>query len=418
VTDAATGQKIEPSPHAADVPGFHIPVAIERLADDLLLVESWPDDDRAHARIFFRLLRFMRQAQYEALLMAVDDNYLPFNPQAPQVAASKLTLRDRQYLTDRFVDRMRMLLTQAGYEPFDVVRGPAETQNPFGWHLDVSLDLDAFDALVAYRGPVVRQTSYMRRSLPTFRRRMFTMSVYDRLFLLFKLKSPESHVEAVMAKRGCNRSAAAQVVQKSRKYLPADLAPDKIYLRVYRSVRSTDVEMVFPTTRVQPRRLDALMVGVLGLTSFFLSWLSPLSRILKERFYERQMDYLAASGAIHYFNLLAQDRLAYRFVAHDAQQQDFKEELLLYSFLVSNPPDRRDLSGLGGEIEIYLKERHGVTSTFNVEEACARLEQQGIVSRDASGRPRALPPKEAAILVDNQWDKFLDDLPELGPALE
>ncbi len=53
------------------------------------------------------------------------------------------------------------------------------------------------------------------------------------------------------------------------------------------------------------------------------------------------------------------------------------------------------------------------TSNFDVEDALQRLKDEGIVTELADGTLQVLPPHEAALHIDKLWDTCLDQLPDM-----
>src|SRR5262249_38276574 len=85
--------------------------------------------------------------------------------------------------------------------------------------------------------------------------------IYRRLFLLFKLKPVEQHVRDVMAADRCDRKAAERKVALGRATLPPHVGPDRIFLKLFKDVPHSDMEMCFPSTRLRLRLFEKLTLG-------------------------------------------------------------------------------------------------------------------------------------------------------------
>jgi hypothetical protein len=100
-------------------------------------------------------------------------------------------------------------------------------------------------------------------------------------------------------------------------------------------------------------------------------------------------------------------------LADQAAEEDVKEEMLLYCVLAKERVHRRDLEAVDTAIEQFLRQSFGLDVDFDVEDALARLQAEGIVAEAPDGMLATLPPHEAARRIDQLWDACLDDLPDM-----
>jgi hypothetical protein len=113
-----------------------------------------------------------------------------------------------------------------------------------------------------------------------------------------------------------------------------------------------------------------------------------------------------------YFHAMADNRGVLIKLAERGAEEDVKEEILLYSVLAKEKCKRCDLDQIDAAIESYLRNTFEIHVDFDLPDALERLIADGIVSEGADGTLTTLPPKEAAQLLDQKWDRFLDDLPD------
>jgi hypothetical protein len=100
-------------------------------------------------------------------------------------------------------------------------------------------------------------------------------------------------------------------------------------------------------------------------------------------------------------------------LADRAAEEDIKEEMLLYGVLAKERVNVRDLKSVDEAIERYLAQTFSIDVNFDVEDALARLKQDGLVQELADGTLQALAPGAAALHVDKLWDSCLDQLPDV-----
>jgi hypothetical protein len=301
--------------------------------------------------------------------------------------------------------------------------------------LDLKVDFGVFEEIViAYRGESVTRAN--RRAISKFfRREEFNVEIYRRLVVLFKLKTVERHIDDVMAERKVTRDEAEKLVLRAREHIPDQLDPNSVYIKIFKNIPKSDIEMVFPNTEVKFRLKDKVWLGVTGggalgagvfgaAGKLALAFSNPVTaagavggiglvlfrqimNVMNQK--QRYMQVLAQNL---YFHSMADNRGAMSKLAERASEEDFKEEILLYSVLAKEAVTRADMPDVDKAIEDYIEKTFGLDVDFDVSDALERLLTDGIVTEGADGVLRALGPAEAASHVDTLWDRVLDMLPD------
>ena len=230
---------------------------IDRLADPAI----W-HDQAAHVRRFFRYLDYWRQQQYGARLLALEQDYEPFSPDSDLLITRTYSDSERRVLQQRVVAGVRYLLTQANYTRIDLLQMELILTRESHYGLDLQVDLGAFEELlVYYRGASTRTDQ--RRNLRNFMRKQeVTVPIFRRLFVLFKLKSEAKRIAELMQDRKMTRRQATRIVRQSRSLLAPEVRDDCIYMKLFKNIPRTDIEMVFPNTRVNFRPFDKIKLGL------------------------------------------------------------------------------------------------------------------------------------------------------------
>jgi hypothetical protein len=305
--------------------------------------------------------------------------------------------------------------------------------------LDLYVDFTAFEeCLIYYRGASTRRDQ--RRVLRKFmRKEEFDVPIFQRLFLLFKLKPMDSAVQEVMKDQKLSRREAEKIVRRRRTIIPPAVKDENIYLKLFKNIPRSDVEMVFPNTRVKFRLLDKLRLGVtagggLGVGAFSaagkiallasnpiaaagaLVGLGGIAFRQAVNFVNQKQRYLVVMAQNLYFHSMADNRGVMIKLADRAAEEDVKEEMLLYSVLAKETAQRKDLPAIDAAIEQYLTSSFGVTVDFDLEDALERLIADGLVIEGADGKLATLPPGDAARHLDARWDVFLDNLPDMADS--
>jgi len=331
---------------------------------------------------------------------------------------------------------MTSLLARANYERIDPANIALIMTKESHYGLDLFVDFTAFEeCLIYYRGATTRRDE--RRNLRKFyRKEEFDVPIYQRLFLLFKLKPFDVRVQEVMASRKISRAEAERTIKKLRASLPGAVSDQNIYMKLFKNIPRTDIEMVFPNTRVKFRLFDKIKLGVTSGGAFGAGVVGTASKFAAGgllaanpialagavatlggvafrqgmNFVNQKNRYMVVMAQNLYFHSMADNRGVALKLADRAAEEEVKEDVLLYSVLAKENARRTDLPEIDRAIEKYVNDCFGVSINFDLEDSLGRLLADGLVSETADGRLVALPPKAAADLIDKQWDVFLDEL--------
>lgn len=413
-----------------------IPVTITALVDRLIDQQAWPPGQARHAHRFFRYLEYWRRQNYTARMLELQPTYEPFSPDTDLLITRKYSDDELEEMQARVIEEMRVLLRQANYtevRPEDV--GIVLTKESH-YGLDLHVDLGAFDeCLLFYRGATTRSDT--RRNWRKFmRREEFEIPIFQRMFILFKLKPFEERVREIMIKEKLNRREAEKILRKLRSLLPKEVSEDRIYMKLFKNIPRSDLEMCFPNTQVRFRLFDKLKLGVTaggGLSVGAVGAAGKLALVASNpvaaagavaglgavafrqfmSFTNQKQRYMVIMAQNLYFHSMADNRSAMVMLAERAGEEDVKEEMLLYSVLAKETATRADLPAIDAAIEHYLFNEFGITVDFDLEDALERLIEDGIVRENSDGRLETLPPDKASLHLDSKWDVFLDNLADV-----
>jgi hypothetical protein len=398
-----------------------IPVTRFALFERLSQPLAWPPGQAAEARRFFRYLDYWRQQQYNSELLEIEQLYEPFSPDSDLLMTRQFTSDEKATLQHRVVKSIEALLVRANYERID----PTDVQ--------LILTRESHYGLY-YRG--ASNAKHEKRSYKRFmRKEEFDVPIFQRLFIMFKLKPFDIRVQEIMRAKGLDREAAERKVKKNRSALPPGLKDSNIYLKLFKNIPRTDLEMVFPNTQVRFRLFDKLRLGVsssagLGLGAvgaagkLALLTTNPIAAVGAAAglgavafrqamgFLNQKQRYMVVMAQNLYFHAMADNRGVILKIAARAAEEDIKEEMLLYSVLAKEKANRADLPAIDAAIEQYLQRTFGVTVDFDLEDALDRLIRDELVRENEDGTLHTLAPADAARHIDDKWDLFLDHLPD------
>jgi hypothetical protein len=422
-------------PEAARGRERFIPVTRFALLDRLTSPAAWPAGKGKEARRFFRYLDHWRRQLYSAELHELEETYEPFSPDSDLLLTRSFTPDERRVMQARVVKGMTHILTQANYVQIDHHDVAQILTQDSAYGLDLHVDLDVFEeVLLFYRGASTKRDQ-RRRWQKFYTREQFDVPIFQRLFLLFKLKPADAQIREVMEAQKLSRRDAEKLVKRTRESIPREVKDGCIYMKLFKNIPRNDLEMVFPNTRVRFRFYDKLRLGATAGGGLTLGTVGAAGKVAllatnplaaagalvglggiafrqAMNFMNQKQRYMVVMAQNLYFHAMADNRGVMLKLAARAAEEDIKEEMLLYAVLTKEVCNRRDIPDIDAAIEQYLAASFGVSVDFDISDALSRLIADGIVVEEANGTLRTMPPKEAALHIDAKWDLFLDELPE------
>jgi hypothetical protein len=412
-----------------------IPVTRFALLDRLTTPASWPPGQAQHARRFFRYLDHWRRQQYNAQLHSLEETYEPFSPDSDLLMTRTFTPEERSVMKQRVIEGMSTILEQANYVRIDHHDVETILTSESAYGLDLFVDLDAFEeVLLFYRGASTKR-NHRRRWQKFYLKEDFDIPIFQRLFVLFKMKPFEARVREVMQAEKLNHREAEKVARRKNAGMPPNVQENNIYMKLFKNIPRSDLEMVFPNTEVRFRFFDKLRLGAtasggLGIGAvgaagkIALLATNPIAAVgalfgfggiafrQAVNFLNQKQRYMVIMAQNLYFHSMADNRGVMLKLAARAAEEDIKEEMLLYSVLAKEHARRQDIPDIDAAIEQYLASSFGVSVDFDIPDALSRLIADGVVTERPDGTLITMPPNEAALHIDRKWDVFLDQLPE------
>jgi hypothetical protein len=436
---AAPAVRVAVDPHAEQAAGNvrekFLPVTRHALLDRLTEPSLWPNGDALQARRFMRYLDYWRRHGYAAKLLDLEQIYEPFSPDSDLLSTRTFTPEERQTMVKRLVAQMTGLLEQSNFTRVDPADFHIILTKDSHYGLDLHVDVDAFEeVLIFYRGAttITERLRDIRKAYLGWREKK--VPVFQRLFILFKLKPFEKRVSEIMEKNKVSRREAESHVKRLRRLLPENVSSDYVYMKLFKNMPRSDVEMIFPNTKVRFRMFDkikfgvtaggGLGVGAVGTISKIAIASNPYTLVMAlaglggvamrqaSAFINQRNRYMVVMARNLYFHSMADNRGVMTLLADRAAEEDAKEEMLLYSALAKGQFNIADLKTLDHQVEQYLTQVFGIDVDFDDGDALRRLKEDGIVTELPDGTLQVLPPQEAAAQVDRLWDSCLDMLPD------
>jgi len=390
-------------------------IPIRRADLTRLLADRLPPigSNRQHFGQLCELLSATFHHEYHSRLEDLKNLYAPFDPDADTSPAAPLPDAERDDLAARLFGKLTALLERANYQrvPHDHIYAALDSVSVGGVNLHV--DLESFELLEVYaRGEGIEHRTH--RSLRTlYRAREVEVPILHRLVVAFRPRQGTKLADGVCSSR--------------------------VYVKMFKSIPKTDLEMLLPGTQVKMTVTDrgkillpavsgitialykiltgalALAVaGVAGLLTFLGLVGGTVGYGVKSLLsYQRAKDkyQLHLARSLYFQNLDNNAGVFYRLL-DEAEEQEFREAVLAY-FLLWQHSERRGLTmhELDAAAEQLIRDAVGIEVDFEVDDALAKLTRLRLVQTLPAGELRAVPIEDAVCLLDLAWDQIFQYAP-------
>jgi len=392
---------------------------------EMCLAELKQQESDISFQQFCELLASFIHFEYHNLLESLKNDYAPFDPNADTRQLKALSKEQRAQCQQAFAENFSKVLDAANFEkitPQDLQDALTE-ESLFKVRLEV--EFDDFEQVVFYRRGE-SQRSESLTSLWGLRKQKISFTNYDRVAVFITLKD-KTHFE-----------------RKNK--LPVGFEPSSTIIKLFQNVPKADLEMLFPNSEVRMRRIDKIMIGasaivggavvlvtklgasivlLAALFSFWLGWREESVEmtqqhlitfgigmgvfggfIFKEwnKFKNRKIKFMKALSDNLYFKSLDNNAGVFHTLIDAAEEEDFKEALLAYSFLLKYP---KGLTAhqLDEKIERWFAKKYQCRLDFEISDALNKLERMQIVE-NKQNKYHALSLVNAKHKLDTHWDNF------------
>ncbi len=382
----------------------YIPLRKRDLLELLCRDRGFSPGDASKLRKLAEMLSATFHYEYNRHLEELKDAYAPFDPDATTKVVFPISADQRQELLGKLFEKLGFLMERANFKHLseaDLEKAEAEVSE---WGLYMDVDTKIFDRMEIYaRGDTVG-TRYLRRWFRFWKLEEIRVPVYRRLVLFVKMKAS--------------------------KRLPKDLDTDDVFLKIFKEIPKSDMEMMLPGARTKMPTFERLKLGgsVLGgvggllytlaseilnmtiLSTQFL--LGPVVALLGVG-YRQYAGYMNTQRIFShrltqslYFQTLGNNLSTLFHLLDEAEEQEFREAILAYYYLWRFAGEKGwTAKDLDEYVEMDLERLANLKVDFEIGDAIAKLERLKLVSR-VGDRFVAVPIDRALIGLDEAWDSY------------
>ena len=329
---------------------------------------------------------------------------------------------------DAFIATFEEVLVDGNWEHISDEEFELALEGESLFPISMDVRLDEFVTMKLYKLGHDEMTESMPSTLDKLLRRPgkeFKFDIYNRVIQIIRFQESEWFVE-----------------QGKKKYDPGKMGVG-LHLRLFKNVPVADLEVIFPNTSPKMRPVDKAKISLpllVGLVMLFQQYLLPImvggpsvdlsqallialagalgSYAMKAYMTYRKTkeDYMAAVAKDLYFKGQANNQAVLNMVIDLAEEQEGKESLLCYTFLLAEADVGHSIASLDERIEAWLAEQD-VYADFEIRDAVGDLAEIGLVEladgvRRAAGSwnidaplgRAAVPIKESLARLDDIWD--------------
>lgn len=388
-------------------PEHFIPLRAQDLARLLSESQLVAEDEQSRFLNLCSLLKSILHFEYHEQLLRLKKAYAPFDPDADTVRLRwSDETEDPGLDADRFFDSLVTMFERANFRRMDRVQLQEAFAVSSEWGLNLEVDFSIFDRLEIFaRGETVLEKSF--RSWRNFYRlRTKKIMVHQRLVVAFRLRP------------GAEDPGSP---------------PGSVVVKMFKDIPKGDLEMLLPGTRVRMTFLDRARIalptisglivtiyrivrgamvlafaGAYGLLGFLMFVGGTIGYGIKSFFgYLRTKDKYQAdlTRNLYYQNMDNNAGVLFRLI-DEVEEQEFREAIIAWTLLTAhNAPFGRTIEELDSIAEQMLFEATDIDVDFEADDALAKLQRLGLVTRQKD-RYTAVPVAEALRRLDERWDRF------------
>lgn len=406
-----------------------IPISKQDLITDLLANSQWMPKQRQQFADFCNLFTALYHYKFHNYLENLKNYYRPFNPDTDTIAR-QYSVEEQQQRYNQLIKEIHQLLNHANYEPLSVndINQAMTADSYYG--VKVSVDWDDFaEIIIYYRGFSTLVKLKRTWSSLFLRTSQSKITIYKKLFLLLKFKTIPERIREWVAINGNHLEKQAQKrIRHARQAWPTNMNEEHIFIKLFKDIPLSDLEMLFPNQRVRFKLFDKIKLGVTsgggtiaGIISViskagliftnpitfivaFLGFIGIIFRQIMGIFNQRTRYMMKLSQNLYFLNL-DNNLGVINYLVDMAEEEECKEAILAYYFLYIHADKNYTKEQLDLAIENYLHHQYGVVVNFEIEDGLRKLRQEGLLN-EVGGILTVVDLPQACLSLDKQWDDF------------
>ena len=395
---------------------YYIPFSREQITKMILDNGELNNDEVSKFEQFCLLLKSIYHFKFHEDLESLKSSYRIFNPDV-NLVADELKNSNTSKIEAVFTNALRQTLTNGNFEEVSHEDLHAAMEEEGIFPVSCKIDFDCFDYYeIYYQG--TRTSKEEKGTWNPFKKKEIEFKLYDQIIFFFKVKNEEFfHSNKTNTKPG---------------------VPGKIYIKFFRNIPESDLEMIFPNPKPEMKFIHKMQIflpllagfGVLiqktiigpylfntgtnpledGLSYPLIAFLIVLGGYVLRTFlgYKHVVQsFLGKIAQSLYFKDIGNNQGVFTMLIDTAEEQECKEAMMAYYFLLkSNKKMSEEI--LDNVIEEWMEIKHKTKIDFEVDDALQKLEKMNLLSSDKNGILTVVNLDEALSHMDYIWDNYFE----------
>ena len=357
--------------------------------------------------------------EHQATLLKLEELYERLDPDTQLVDVDPIDESRRKELGDWLIDHVSNLLFSAHYKR--LTRSDLERAIEVGcqWGVRLDVDFELFDRLEIFARGYRTVTITRRRWQRLFWQESIELPEFTRLIIAFRVK-PDRDDNS-----------------KQRKKVYQLLDSRFVYLKTFKNIPETDLEILLPGSRVRLTKFDrakilfptlsgmaltgyklARSALILGLAFSWKTWFGfavliggGIGYVVKAvlSYFRTKNNYqFGLTKSLYLKNLDNNLSVLYR-ILNEAEEQEISEAILAFTFLWKS--DLVPESGITAEeldklIESCLQDNTGLSVDFEIHDALGKLARLGLAHVDNAGRWTCVAIEKTNEAMQHNWSQL------------
>ena len=444
--------------------GKFIPVRTDDLVDALCDHGKLSPEEQEQFRRVAEIIQSIYHFEFHEDLKRARKSYHLFNPDADTLKIHNPALGDPAHRFEEMVKALEGILVAANYRELTLEELNELMTKAAPRGLKIQVNHEKYEKILIYRRgrqevPKKQDPRSKWKFWVSKKKEPEFEEMLQRLLILIKLKSDENveqfydhYIETAGETESQKERRLLKEAAFGKKTSPkpsASAGESPIFLKIFKNVPVSALETLFPDVTIQMTLVDkgmillpllgglfsvirkvvpaALVIGavvaalVAGEEINWMDFKDKLFPILAAfslvgiisikvftRYKNTKEKHQAKLMKTLYFHNLDNNAGVFNFLVHEAEEEECKEALLAYYFLVAErTEDGRFYSEaeLDDRIEEWIESSFGKKLDFEVNDALRKLQEKEIL-REKDGRFEVPPMEETLTRLDTLWDNF------------
>jgi hypothetical protein len=395
---------------------YFIPFTREQITKMLIDISKLDDHQIDKFNQFCLLLNSIYHFEFHKDLEDLKSTYRIFNPDI-EISSKELENNNNSKNEVYFKNSLINTLAEGNFEKVSNENLHTAMEEEGIFPISCVIDFDVFDYYEIYYQGSRTSKEEIKTWIP-FKSKEVEFKLYDRIIFFYKVKNQD-------------------FFESNTKKIKPGL-PGKIYIKFFRNIPESDLEMIFPNPKPEMKFIHKMQIflpllagfGVLiqktiigpkfyntgtnpleeGLSYGLIALLIVLGGYVLRTFlgYKNVVQsFLGEIAQSLYFKDKGNNQGVFSMLIDSAEEQESKEAMMAYYFLLTSKK-KLNKKLLDNTIEDWLDQEYETKIDFEIDDALNKLEKLELMSQDKDGILTVVSLDKALEKMDYIWDNFFD----------